>query len=404
MKIIHTSDWHIGKNLNGFSRIEEQKKFIDDFVNIVEEKNVDIVVIAGDIYDVTTPSIEAEQLFYTSMERISRGGETIVIVSAGNHDSADRLSASKVWGAKLGVIVTGTINDEVIETKIETKIKNFEIKPLDKGVFSVVKNSDGVVEKATFLNLAYPSETRLNHKIESIEDKEYGELYTEHIKGLLDEKSKYFTDDSYNILIGHFLMFGGSVSDSEKELNIGGLDSLKSNILPQNADYVALGHLHKKQKISGHNNCYYSGSPLQYSKSEKDNVKYIGLIDSSDKTKEVEFLELSVYKPIEVLHCTDIESTIEYITNQEIEKWYYIEVEQKAIETSKVQALRNASDSILEIIPIKKNVEYTLEALNEDREEKSILENFVDYFKLNNGNEEPSQDIIKLFLDLVGEE
>ncbi len=400
MKIIHTSDWHIGKNLNGFSRIEEQKKFIDDFVNIVEENNVDIVVIAGDIYDVTTPSIEAEQLFYSSMERITRGGETIVVVSAGNHDSAERLSASKVWGAKLGVVITGTINDEVIETKVN----NFEIKPLDKGVFRVEKNSGGVVEKATFLNLAYPSETRLNHKIESIEDKEYGELYTEHIKNLLDEKSKFFVEDSYNILIGHFLMFGGSVSDSEKEVNIGGLDSLKSNILPKNADYVALGHLHKKQKISGHDNCYYSGSPLQYSKSEKDNVKYIGLIDSSDKTKEVEFIELKVYKPIEVLHCTDIENTIEYIAKQEVEKWYYIEVEQSAIETSKVQALRNASNSILEIIPIKKNAEYTLEALNVDREEKTILENFVDYFKLNNGNEEPTQDIIKLFLDLVGEE
>ncbi len=400
MKIIHTSDWHIGKNLNGFSRIDEQKKFIDDFVELVEKNNVDIVVIAGDIYDVTTPSIEAEQLFYTSMERISRGGETIVVVSAGNHDSADRLSASKVWGAKLGVVVTGTINDEVIETKI----KNFEIKPLDKGVFCVEKSVGDALEKATFLNLAYPSETRLNHKIETIEDKEYGELYTEHIKGLLDEKSKYFTDDSYNVLIGHFLMFGGSVSDSEKELNIGGLDSLKSNILPKNADYVALGHLHKKQKISGHDNCYYSGSPLQYSKSEKDNVKYVGLIDSCDKTKVVEFIELSVYKPIEVLHCTDIENTIEYITTQEIEKWYYIEVEQSAIETSKVQALRNASDSILEIIPIKKNSSYTIEALTENREEKSILENFVDYFKINNGNEEPSQEIIKLFLDLVGEE
>ncbi len=401
MKIIHTSDWHIGKNLNGFSRIEEQKKFIDDFVNIVTNNNVDIVVIAGDIYDVTTPSIEAEQLFYSSMERITRGGETIVIVSAGNHDSAERLSASKVWGAKLGVIITGTINDEVIETKV----KDFEIKPLDKGVFSVVKNSNGVVDKATFLNLAYPSETRLNHKIESIEDKEYGELYTEHIKGLLDGKAeKYFTDDSYNVLIGHFLMFGGSVSDSEKELNIGGLDSLKSNILPKSADYVALGHLHKKQKISGHDNCYYSGSPLQYSKSEKDNVKYIGLIDSSDKTKEVEFLELSVYKPIVEIHCTDIEDTINQITAEAEDKWYYIMVEQSAIETSKVQALRNASDSILEIIPIKKNAEYTVEYLTENREEKSILENFVDYFKLNNGSEEPSQEIVKLFLDLVGEE
>ncbi len=171
MKIIHTSDWHIGKHLNGFSRIEEQKKFIDEFIDIVEKEKIDIVVIAGDVYDVTTPSIEAEQLFYSSMKAIARDGETIVVVSAGNHDSAERLVASKVWGAELGVVITGTINDYVVDSKI----KDFEISHLTDGVFSVTKGA----EKVTFMNLGYPSETRVNRKIETNEDKEYSEQYRE---------------------------------------------------------------------------------------------------------------------------------------------------------------------------------------------------------------------------------
>ncbi len=196
-------------------------------------------------------------------------------------------------------------------------------------------------------------------------------------------------------------MFGGDRSDSEKEINIGGLDSLTSSILPKSADYVALGHLHKKQKISGHDNCYYSGSPLQYSKSEKDNKKYLGVIDT--KSKEVEFIELKIHKPIEVLHSTDLDSTIEYIQSQEEEKWYYVEVEQSAIETIKIQALRNASDSIVEIIPLRNDKNTSEEYTSENREEKTILENFVDYYKYEK-SEEPSNDIVKLFLDLVGEE
>ncbi len=393
MKIIHTSDWHIGKSLNGFSRIDEQKKFIDDFVEIVENENIDLVVIAGDVYDVTTPSIEAEQLFYSSMKRIARDGQTIVVVSAGNHDSAERLVASKVWGAELGVVITGTINDFVLDTNI----KDFKITHLTEGVFSVEKKGETV----KFMNLAYPSETRVNRKIESNEDKEYSELYRDLIKEIVDTKAQHFTEDSYNLVIGHFLMFGGDRSDSEKEINIGGLDSLTSSILPSSADYVALGHLHKKQKISGHEHCYYSGSPLQYSKSEKDNIKYIGVIDTASKV--VEFKELKTYKPIEEIHSTDLDATIEYIKSQEEEKWYYVMVEQSAIETTKIQALRNASDSIVEIIPLRKDSSSVEKYTSENREEKSVLQNFIDYYK-SEKTEEPSQDIIKLFLELVGEE
>lgn len=397
MKIIHTSDWHIGKQLNGFSRIEEQKKFLDEFIEIVKSEKIDIVLIAGDIYDVTTPSIEAEQLFYNSMEAIARNGETIVIVSAGNHDSADRLMASRVWGSKLGIVIVSTINDEAIEREIG----NFKINSIEKGVFRVYKKTNEKTEEVVFLNLGYPSETRVGHKIEVNEEKSYSELYSEYLEDLIAEKSGHFTKESYNILIGHFLMLGGKISDTEKELNIGGLDYINSKILSKSIDYVALGHLHSKQKISGHKNCYYSGAPMQYSKKEKGSLKYIGIIDTNTCEEPV-FKELKIHKPIEVLRVSDVDETIEYIKSQEDEKWYYIEIEQSAIETSKIQALRSSSNSIVEIIPINKDNVQKDENSSIDIREKTMRENFIDYYKYEKGDE-PSQELIKMFLEIVGE-
>lgn len=396
MKILHTSDWHIGKRLNEHSRLGEQRQFLNDFVCMVKKNKIDIVVIAGDIYDVTTPSIEAEELFFNSMERISRNSETLVIVSAGNHDSADRLSASKVWGAKLGVVIVGTINDEVIDTTI----KKFTIKNIENGVFSVIKNSESKEEKAVFLNLAYPSETRINYKIEESSEKTYEQLYKEHLQKLINDKSKYFENESYNIVIGHFLMFGGSVSESEREINIGGLDSINSEILPVTADYIALGHLHKKQKISGHKNCYYAGSPLQYSRAEKSSKKYVLLIDTNNKNGEPEAIELKTYKPIEILKNQDIDTIIDYIKSQVQESWYYIEIEQSSIEVSKIQELRSISNSIVEIIPIRTDNSSIKKYLSGNMEEKTVKENFIDYYKFAN-NEEPDNGLINIFLDIV---
>src|SRR3712207_2275724 len=93
MRILHTSDWHLGKNLEGYSRIEEQAKFCKDLVELVEEKNIDLVLLAGDVYDTYNPPARAENLFYETIEKLADKGKRCVIVIAGNHDNPDRLEA-----------------------------------------------------------------------------------------------------------------------------------------------------------------------------------------------------------------------------------------------------------------------------------------------------------------------
>ena len=107
MKFIHTSDWHLGKTLEGNSRLEEQEMFLNDFVDIVEQNDIDMVIIAGDIYDTSNPPAAAEKLFYKTACRLADDGNRCVIVISGNHDNPERLSAITPLAEEMGILVFG---------------------------------------------------------------------------------------------------------------------------------------------------------------------------------------------------------------------------------------------------------------------------------------------------------
>ena len=107
MRFIHTSDWHIGKNLEGHSRLEEQEKFCNDFIKIVETNNIDMVIIAGDVYDTSNPPAGAETLFYKTICKLADNGNRCVLVIAGNHDNPERLSAITPLAKEQGIIILG---------------------------------------------------------------------------------------------------------------------------------------------------------------------------------------------------------------------------------------------------------------------------------------------------------
>ena len=111
MRFLHTSDWHLGKSLSGFSRAAEHEAFLDEVVQLAAD--VDLVIVAGDVFDTYNPPIEAEELFYDTMARIGDGGRTAVVVIAGNHDSPDRLSAPVPLSATHGVFILGRPGDQV---------------------------------------------------------------------------------------------------------------------------------------------------------------------------------------------------------------------------------------------------------------------------------------------------
>ena len=154
MKILHTSDWHLGKTLEGRSRLEEQQRFLADFVQIVKEKEVDLVIISGDIYDTFNPPARAEELFYNTLRDISNNGQTGILVIAGNHDSPRRLTSIKSLARKYGVILLGKPRSQ--------------ISPGQYGEIEVLESEPGYLnievkgEEAVVITLPYPNEKRLD--------------------------------------------------------------------------------------------------------------------------------------------------------------------------------------------------------------------------------------------------
>ncbi len=128
MKILHTSDWHLGKRLENFSRLEEQQAVLNEICEIADNENVDAVLVAGDLFDTFNPPTEAVDLFYKTLKRLTNGGKRPVIAIAGNHDSPDRIEAPDPLARECGIIFTGYPNSVVPEFELETGLKILEIR------------------------------------------------------------------------------------------------------------------------------------------------------------------------------------------------------------------------------------------------------------------------------------
>lgn len=247
MKILHTSDWHIGKRLVNKERIFEQEKVLDEIAEICDRENIELVLIAGDIFDTYTPSAEAEELFYKKIKKIA-GENRAVLAISGNHDDGVRLSAVSPLAEEQGVYIVGNSRLAISLSDTDRKIK-----PVLSGKgYAVFQNEKG--ERAYIGMLPYPNEARFKE--------EKSELpYIERMQGWLNESMAGNTENLPSVLMAHIFVAGGKVSLGEREIDLGGARAVPVTALPK-CDYIALGHLHKKQRMG--ENCFYSGSPLQY--------------------------------------------------------------------------------------------------------------------------------------------
>lgn len=396
LRILHTSDWHLGKSLEGYSRLEEQELFLEDFIKVVEENDVDLVIIAGDIYDNSNPPARAENLFYRALNRISQGGKRGILIISGNHDNPERLVAANPLAKEQGIIMValpktivpvGAYGDiEVIDSCegcIEVKIKD---------------------ENAVIITLPYPSEKRLNEIIsESQEDEIRRRDYAEKVGEILEKLSCKFREDTVNIIASHLFIRGGESSDSERPIELGGSLAIDVDKIPENAQYVALGHLHKPQSVKGAK-CpvYYSGSPIQYSKSEINYAKCLYIADVKPKKEvKIETIMINTYKPIEVWKCDGIEEAIKKCEkNSSREVWVYLEITMDTfLSQEDIKTLRELKKDIVEIKPkIKSEVEEEIAC--ESLKEKSMDEIFKEFY-INQRGIEPEGEVMDLFLSII---
>lgn len=248
MRILHTSDWHVGKRLMGRERLDEQAQVLDEIANICDEEQIELVLLAGDVFDTYTPSADAEELFYSKIKKVAGQNRSVLIIS-GNHDDGVRLSSISPFAEEQGVYVVGNAR-----TPISVKDSGRNARPVQSGKgYAVFENGQG--ERIFVSTLPYPNEARFKE--------EKSELpYVERMKAWIEEGESGNVEKLPSIFMAHIFVAGGSVSQGEREIDLGGARAIPTDALPK-SDYIALGHLHKKQKMGS--NCYYSGSPLQYS-------------------------------------------------------------------------------------------------------------------------------------------
>lgn len=349
MKIIHTADWHLGKNIEGHSRLPEQELFLKDFVQICEREQADLILIAGDIYDSYNPPAMAEQLFYDTLKQLSRDGTCMTVIISGNHDAPERLTASGPLARDHGIVMAGTPNTIV---PIGTYGQN-EITASGPGYIHATIHG----EKADILLVPFPSEKRLSEVYldETQEDILKAESYGQRIHTLFSRLEEQFEPGAVHLAVSHLFVMNSVEDGSERSIQLGGSYLVGGEVFPETADYIALGHVHKPQKVPGCPHARYSGAPIHYNQREISYQNQILSIEAHPGLPSViHEIPLPVYKPIEIWKCESIEDALEQCEqNEGRDCWVYMEVKtDHYIHEEDIKAMKKLKADILSIRPI----------------------------------------------------
>ncbi len=400
MNILHTSDWHLGKYLDNRDRLPEQREAVAEICRIADERKVHLVLISGDIFDTAVPSAAAEELFYDAVERLADGGKRGIVVIAGNHDNPERLCAAKSLADRNGIILLGMPGDEaglLANSSLGVKV-------VQSGAGWLELQIDSVPEHAVIITLPYPSEARLAEMLTpSLNEVELGEAYAERVGKVFHELAWHFREDTVNLAMSHLFILGGESSDSERPIQLGGAPVVTPDKLPPHAQYIALGHLHKPQKIGGTAAAYYSGSLLPYSFSESGSRKAVFAVEVFPGTQaRVERIELQSGKPlIRQVALHGLEEAIDWLNSgQAGDAWIDLEIHvDQPLTQEQIRTLRSLSDNLINIWPVLKNSEQSA-AFEENRRSKPLQELFEDFYKAKTGVA-PRADLTQFFLEIA---
>lgn len=388
MKVLHTSDWHIGKRLLGRERIGEQREVLREIADICDREKVELVLVAGDVFDTYLPSSEAEDVFYTSVKELA-GEDRCVVIISGNHDDNVRLTAATSLSEEHGIYIYGNIS-HVPDISLRRKTH-----PVRVGVnFMEIENEAG---EQVFINiLPYPTEARFK------ENKNPEESFRDKIYRWISAGEAENTKNLPSVFMSHIFVAGGNISEGEREIDLGGARAVPVDILPD-SDYIALGHLHRKQHIGGNRNVFYSGSVLQYAFDEANVEKKVIAFDlHKEGVFNLKEIRLTAGKTLVRLTACSVEDALELLTryqNSFIELTLFLK---KPLIPAQIKELKEKNEGLISIIPEINDetakYEYAV------RRNLSSSELFTEFYK-SRFEEEPSSELLQLFLQLAeGEE
>ena len=289
MKVLHTSDWHIGRTLYGRKRYEEFGAFLTWLADTIQQNEIDALLVAGDIFDTSAPSNRAQELYYRFLCRVAASCCRHVVVVAGNHDSPSFLNAPKELLKALDVHVVGSSTES----------------PEDEVL--VLRNDQDTPE---LIVCAVPylrdRDIRVAEAGESVEDKErklIDGIRTHYatVAALAEQKREELGANIPIVGTGHLFTAGGQTVDGDgvRELYVGSLAHVTAGIFPACFNYLALGHLHVPQKVNGSETIRYSGSPLPMGFGEAKQQKSVCQVEFHSTAASVQLIDVPIFQKLE---------------------------------------------------------------------------------------------------------
>ena len=284
MKILHTADWHLGKRLEQSERTEEHQQFLDWLVDILHAECIDVLIVAGDVFDSGSPSNAAFEQYYRFLRRVKNTCCREVVIIGGNHDSVSTLHAPKELLRYFNVHIIGGVPDDFCEQIIP--INNAAGEP-ELVVCAVPFLRDRDIRLSVAGETAADREVRIRKGI------------SDHYHQFCPHIAHYKAAGVPVIATGHLFAVGASTSDSEKEIHVGNLGQISIDQFPDGFDYIALGHIHRPQLVSKKDWIRYPGSPIPLSFSETDDKKLVIILGfEAGKLHSLQEKEVPVYRKL----------------------------------------------------------------------------------------------------------
>ena len=289
-RVLHTADWHLGKLLIDQSREEEHDRFLDWLLDVVREQEIDAIILAGDVFDTTTPPQSAQRRYFNFVSALHRQGDCSLVVIAGNHDSAAHLEAPRM--------VLSALDTHVVGSPAEDPQARILCLPDDDNPRVAIAMLPFLRDRDLRIGRAWEGASEIREKVVA------------GIKSWYDETAEAVTATGVTcpvLATGHLTVRGTVDSDSERDIHIGGLGEVTASIFPETFSYIAIGHLHRPQSIEGDNRVRYAGSPIALSFSEAEDVKEVRIVDVTQDGIVQHGLPIPVQRRLAQIRTTNAE-------------------------------------------------------------------------------------------------
>ncbi|MCF7494872.1 exonuclease subunit SbcD [Vibrio sp. L5-1] len=362
MKILHTSDWHLGQNFYNKSRKNEHERFLQWLLEQVTEHDIDAIIVAGDIFDTSTPPSYAREMYNKFVVDSNKIGCQLVLLG-GNHDSVSVLKETQQLLKYMGADVIPNTNEDHATQVVELKGKNGDVEALVCAI-PFIRPRDVLTSQAGVTGVE--------------RQKQLGDAIKQHYQSVYDaavEKRATFENSEHMPIIatGHLTAMGVQQSDSVRDIYVGNLDGFAADGFPD-ADYIALGHIHRPQVVAKREYIRYCGSPIPLSFDELKSQKQVCVVEFVEGVRTISQLPVPTFQPLAEIKgdLSEIESQLNQYLGLDSEQsvWLSIEVQAQDYLSDLQERMRALTEGLnVEVLQLRRARERRNQALEQESAE-----------------------------------